>query len=77
MIFMKARVLTEAAKKYKVVTQMGNQGSSWSMITRNVEAWIQAGVIGDVAHSACMDQSPGMAQGIADSRQESLIYRRS
>ena len=23
-----ARILTEAAKKYKVVTQMGNQGSS-------------------------------------------------
>ena len=42
-----ARVLTQAEKKYKVVTQMGNQGSSGDD-TRNVETWIQAGVIGSV-----------------------------
>ena len=42
-----ARILTEAEKKYKVVTQMGNQGSSGDD-TRNVETWIQAGVIGHV-----------------------------
>jgi predicted dehydrogenase len=42
-----ARILTEAEKKYKVVTQMGNQGSSGDD-TRNVETWIQAGVIGQV-----------------------------
>src|SRR6187399_811138 len=40
-----ARILTQAEKKYKVVTQMGNQGSSGDD-TRNVETWIQAGVIG-------------------------------
>ncbi|MEO6720375.1 MAG: Gfo/Idh/MocA family oxidoreductase [Ferruginibacter sp.] len=39
-----ARILTEAAAKYKVVTQMGNQGSSGDD-TRNVETWIQSGVI--------------------------------
>jgi len=42
-----ARILTKAEKKYKVVTQMGNQGSSGND-TRNVETWIQGGVIGDV-----------------------------
>ena len=42
-----ARILTQAEKKYKVVTQMGNQGSSGND-TRNVETWIQGGVIGDV-----------------------------
>ena len=42
-----ARILTQAEKKYKVVTQMGNQGSSGDD-TRNVETWIQAGAIGPV-----------------------------
>jgi predicted dehydrogenase len=42
-----ARMLTEAEKKYKVVTQMGNQGSSGDD-TRNVETWIQEGLIGEV-----------------------------
>src|SRR3954463_1410607 len=42
-----ARILTQAAKKYKVVTQMGNQGSSGND-TRVVETWIQDGVIGNV-----------------------------
>ena len=42
-----ARLLTEAAAKYKVVTQMGNQGSSGDD-TRMIETWIQDGVIGDV-----------------------------
>lgn len=42
-----ARILTQAEKKYKVVTQMGNQGSSGDD-TRNVETWIQSGVIGQV-----------------------------
>jgi predicted dehydrogenase len=37
-----ARVLTEVAEKYKVVTQMGNQGSSGDD-TRYVESWIQDG----------------------------------
>lgn len=42
-----ARILTQAAHKYKVVTQMGNQGSSGDD-TRKVETWIQEGVIGHV-----------------------------
>ena len=30
-----ARILTEAAKKYKVVTQMGNQGGSGDGVRQN------------------------------------------
>ncbi|RYZ51284.1 MAG: Gfo/Idh/MocA family oxidoreductase, partial [Chitinophagaceae bacterium] len=42
-----ARVLTEAAQRYKVVTQMGNQGAS-SDGTRAMKEWFDAGMIGDV-----------------------------
>ena len=42
-----ARQLTEAARKYKVATQMGNQGTASPKLREGVEA-IQAGVLGDV-----------------------------
>jgi predicted dehydrogenase len=42
-----ARALTEAARKYGVVTQMGNQGHA-NEGTRLYREWIQAGVIGPV-----------------------------
>ncbi len=42
-----ARVLREAAKKYGVCTQMGNQGSASSGLRRGVEI-VQAGLIGPV-----------------------------
>ena len=41
-----ARMLTEAAKRYKVVTQMGNQGSSGDGV-RIMQEWYRAGLIGD------------------------------
>lgn len=59
-----ARVLTQAAAKYKVVTQMGNQGSSGDD-TRKVEAWIQKGVIGDVHTVHVWTNRPVWPQGIA------------
>lgn len=59
-----ARMLTEAAKKYKVVTQMGNQGSSGDD-TRLVETWIQSGVIGDVHTVHVWTNRPVWPQGIA------------
>lgn len=58
-----ARVLTEAAKKYRLVTQMGNQGSSGND-TRLVETWIQAGVIGDVHTVHVWTDRPVWPQGI-------------
>jgi predicted dehydrogenase len=58
-----ARILTQAASHYKVVTQMGNQGSS-GPDTRNVETWIQAGVIGDVHTVHVWTNRPVWPQGI-------------
>ncbi len=58
-----ARTLTQAAKRYKVVTQMGNQGSSGND-TRLVETWIQDGVIGDVRSVHVWTNRPVWPQGI-------------
>ncbi|GAA5224747.1 Gfo/Idh/MocA family oxidoreductase [Membranihabitans marinus] len=58
-----ARVLTEAAKKYKVVTQMGNQGASGDGVRQLVE-WYDAGVIGDVHTVKCWTNRPVWPQGI-------------
>jgi predicted dehydrogenase len=42
-----ARMITEAARKAGVQTQMGNQGHSWESI-RLLKEWIEDGAIGDV-----------------------------
>src|SRR5215204_1479851 len=59
-----ARILTQAAKKFKVVTQMGNQGSSGDD-TRLIETWIQGGLIGDVHTVHVWTNRPVWPQGIA------------
>lgn len=58
-----ARMLTEAAKKYKVVTQMGNQGAS-NDGTRQLAEWYDAGEIGDVHTVYCWTNRPVWPQGI-------------
>jgi hypothetical protein len=58
-----ARVLTEAAKKYKVVTQMGNQGGSGNGVRRTKEL-IDAGLIGEVTNVQCWTNRPVWPQGI-------------
>lgn len=58
-----ARQLTEAAKKYKVVTQMGNQGAS-SDGARQLREWYNAGVIGNVHTVYCWTDRPVWPQGI-------------
>jgi predicted dehydrogenase len=58
-----ARMLTEAARKYKVATQMGNQGHS-SEEVRMVCEWIQDGAIGDVHEVHCWTNRPVWPQGI-------------
>ena len=58
-----ARVLTEAAKKYKVVTQMGNQGASGDGV-RQLREWYNAGVIGDVHTVYVWTNRPVWPQGI-------------
>lgn len=59
-----ARVLTDAAKRYKVVTQMGNQGSSGDGVRQLME-WYDAGLIGDVHTVYCWTDRPVWPQGIA------------
>jgi predicted dehydrogenase len=58
-----ARILTQAAAKYKVVTQMGNQGSSGDD-TRMIETWVQNGVIGDVHTAHVWTNRPTWPQGV-------------
>ena len=58
-----ARVLTEAAKKYKVVTQMGNQGGSGDGVRRAKEIY-NAGLIGDVHTAYAWTNRPVWPQGI-------------
>ena len=58
-----ARILTEASKKYKVVTQMGNQGASGNDV-RKMKEWIEAGLIGDVTSVISWTNRPVWPQGI-------------
>ena len=58
-----ARMLTEAARKYKVATQMGNQGHSGEGV-RLVCEWIWAGAIGDVREVHAWTNRPVWPQGI-------------
>ncbi|RZL20346.1 MAG: Gfo/Idh/MocA family oxidoreductase [Pedobacter sp.] len=58
-----ARLLTDAAKKYKVVTQMGNQGAS-NDGTRLMSEWYDADLIGDVHTVYCWTNRPVWPQGI-------------
>jgi predicted dehydrogenase len=58
-----ARQLTEAAARYKVVTQMGNQGSSGDG-TRETEAIVQSGLIGDVHTVEVWTDRPVWPQGV-------------
>src|SRR5690606_24294623 len=67
-----ARVLTEAAKKYKVVTQMGNQGAS-NDGPRQAREWYEAGLIGNVHTVYCWTDRPVWPQGIPWPSQASQI----
>ena len=59
-----ARMLTEAAHRYKVVTQMGNQGASGDGV-RQLQEWYNAGLVGDVHTIYCYTDRPIWPQGIA------------
>lgn len=60
---MEARMLTEAAKKYKVVTQMGNQGASGEGVRQTME-WINSGIIGEVTKVEAWTNRPVWPQGV-------------
>ncbi len=67
-----ARVLTNAAEKYKVVTQMGNQGASGEGV-RLMQEWYNAGAIGDVHTVYVWTDRPVWPQGVPWSTQKAPI----
>jgi len=58
-----ARLMTQAAEQYRLVTQMGNQGSSGDD-TRYIESWIQQDLIGKVERVHVWTNRPVWPQGI-------------
>lgn len=58
-----ARLLTEAAREYKVVTQMGNQYASDEPVRRTQEI-VDAGLIGEVTRVYAWTNRPVWPQGI-------------
>jgi predicted dehydrogenase len=58
-----ARAMTEAARKYKVVTQMGNQGHSGDGV-RDICEWIWDGAIGEIKEVHAWTNRPIWPQGI-------------
>lgn len=58
-----ARILAQAAKKYKVVTQMGNQGGSGDGVRKTKEI-IDAGMIGETTNVDCWTNRPVWPQGV-------------
>jgi len=58
-----ARQLTEAARRYKVVTQMGNQGGSGDGVRKAMEMY-DAGLIGTVTEAHAWTNRPVWPQGI-------------
>ena len=58
-----ARILTQAAAKYKVVTQMGDQGASTDGM-RTLREWIESGILGDIEKVYCWTDRPVWPQGI-------------
>ena len=58
-----ARVLTEYARKNKIICQMGNQGHA-SEGARLTNEWIQGGLLGDIREVHCWTDRPSWPQGI-------------
>jgi predicted dehydrogenase len=58
-----ARVLTNAANKYQIVTQMGNQGAS-GIGVKTMAEWFDSGIIGTVNQVHVWTNRPVWPQGI-------------
>ena len=67
-----ARIMTEAARKYKVVTQMGNQGASGDGVRKLME-WYNAGIIGDVHTVYAYTDRPVWPQGVTLPKEKGII----
>lgn len=61
--FEEAMLLKKAAKESGVITQMGNQGHANNGL-RDVQEWIEAGLIGDVKHVHHWTNRPVWPQGM-------------
>ena len=59
-----ARMLTELARKQKVVTQMGNQGGS-NPLLKLVQEWVDSGKLGKIHKVEVWTNRPVWPQGIA------------
>lgn len=59
-----ARILAQAASKYKVVTQMGNQGGSGNGVRKAKEIY-DAGMLGTVTEAHAWTNRPVWPQGVA------------
>jgi len=67
-----ARMLTEAARKYNVVTQMGNQGHAGDGV-RSICEWIWAGTIGQIHEVEAWTNRPVWPQGINRPKDEPAV----
>ncbi len=70
-----ARLLTEAARKHGVATQMGNQGHSGES-TRLLCEWVWDGAIGHVREAHAWTNRPVWPQGIEMDRPTDAAPRR-
>jgi predicted dehydrogenase len=67
-----ARQLAVAARKRKVITQMGNQGHSGDGV-RLAKEWLAAGVIGQVREAYSWTNRPIWPQGLAKPKHDEFI----
>ena len=58
-----SRVLLEASRRYKVVTQMGNEGHSGVEVSEVCE-WLWSGAIGEITHVDAWTDRPIWPQGL-------------
>ena len=59
-----SRLLTQLARKYKVATQMGHQGSS-SPEVRTIREWIANGELGEITEAHAWTNRPIWPQGLS------------
>lgn len=59
-----ARMLTEMARKYKIVSQMGNQGASNPLLD-HVKRWVDSGKLGKISKVQIWTNRPVWPQGVA------------
>jgi predicted dehydrogenase len=71
-----ARTLRDLARRYKVATQMGNQGTASNELRQGVEV-IQSGVLGKVTEIHVWSNRPIWPQGIAQPQRRDDYPRRA